>query len=132
MPMEGGVGWRGFTLKVGIERLSGSAEDGQFQFTLGTNHAFNGWVDKFLSTPTNGLSDFHLKLDGPLGPVNWALRYHDFKSTTDSISYGSEFDFQATYRASWNQTFGLKGGIYSADEVSSDTTKIWLGMQYAC
>ncbi|NKB86810.1 MAG: hypothetical protein GKS06_01120 [Acidobacteria bacterium] len=129
--VEGGLGYRGFTLRVGVERIGGSPEDGQFQFVLGTNHAFNGWVDKFLSTPTNGLADFHVKLDGPLGPVRWQLRYHDFGATTGNSRYGSEFDFQVTYRTAWSQLFGLKGGVYSADEFSSDTTKIWVWTQYS-
>lgn len=129
--LMGGVGMSGFTLRVSWESIDGSREDGQFQFVLGTNHAFNGWVDKFLSTPLNGLNDFMIRLDGPLGPVKWQLRYHDFRANTGDARYGSEFDFVATYAAPWKQMFALKGGFYSADEFSTDTSKIWVWTAYS-
>jgi hypothetical protein len=126
-----GVGHAGFTLRAGWERIGGSVRDGQFQFLLGTNHAFNGWTDKFLSTPRDGLSDVYARLNGPLGPIRWQLRYHDFGAVTGTASYGSEFDFQATYQTTWDQLIAVKGGIYNADEFATDTTKIWLWTQYS-
>jgi hypothetical protein len=126
-----GVGYSGFTFRVAWENMDGSVRDGQFQFALGTNHAFNGWVDKFLSTPTHGLSDFMMRLDGPAGPVKWQIRYHEFSAKTGDARYGSEIDFMASYAAPWKQTFALKGGIYGADEFSKDTTKIWLWTAYS-
>jgi hypothetical protein len=129
--LMGGVGVSGFTLRVSWESIDGSRGDGQFQFALGTNHAFNGWVDKFLDTPLNGLNDLMIRLDGPLGPVKWQLRYHDFSAQTGDGSYGTEFDFLATYAAPWKQTFALKGGFYSADEFSTDTSKIWVWTAYS-
>lgn len=129
--LMGGVGVSGFTLRVSWESIDGSGEDGQFQFVLGTNHAFNGWADKFLSTPLNGLNDLMIRLDGPLGPVKWQLRYHDFRANTGDAKYGTEFDFLATYAAPWKQTFALKGGFYSADDFSQDASKIWLWTSYS-
>lgn len=129
--LVGGVGYRKFTFRVGWEKLSGSAPDGQFLFVLGTNHAFNGWVDKFLSTPTNGLQDLLFRLDGPLGPLSWQLRYHDFRASTGGVRYGSELDFLVSYTAPWRQSFALKGGVYDADRFSADTTKLWLYTAYS-
>jgi len=129
--LMGGVGVSGFTLRVSWESIGGSREDGQFQFVLGTNHAFNGWVDKFLSTPANGLNDLMIRLDGPLGPVKWQVRYHDFRADTGGSRYGSELDFVAVYASPWKQTFALKGGFYSADEFSKDASKIWLWTSYS-
>jgi hypothetical protein len=126
-----GVGLRGFTLRLGWERIDGSATTGQFQFVLGTNHAFNGWVDKFLRTPTNGLSDLMVRLDGPWGPLNWQLRYHDFSAVTGDRRYGNEFDFQAAYQTPWRQTFAVTGGFYAAESFAADTTKLWLWTAYA-
>nr|NIP14432.1 hypothetical protein [Pseudomonadales bacterium]NIX07721.1 hypothetical protein [Pseudomonadales bacterium] len=109
----------------------GSSSDGQFLFVLGTNHAFNGWVDKFLGTPTEGLQDLLFRLDGPLGPLSWQIRYHDFRAATGGARYGSELDFLVAYTAPWRQSFALKGGFYDADRFSVDTTKIWLYTAYA-
>ncbi len=129
--LMGGVGMNGFTLRVSWESIDGSPGDGQFQFALGTNHAFNGWVDKFLSTPLNGLNDLMIRLDGPLGPVKWQVRYHEFTAKTGDARYGSEVDFVASYAAPWKQTFALKGGFYGADEFSKDASKIWLWTAYS-
>ena len=131
LKLEGGLGLSGFTLRVGWESIGGSRKDGQFQFVLGTNHAFNGWVDKFLSTPADGLKDLMIRLDGSLGSVKWQVRYHDFRADAGGSRYGSEFDFLATYTSSWKQTFALKGGFYSADEFSKDASKVWLWTAYS-
>lgn len=129
--LVGGVGVGGFTLRLDWERIGGSETGGQFQFALGTNHAFNGWVDKFLSTPQYGLMDLMIRLDGSFGQVKWQLRYHDFRADTGGSRYGSELDLQATYSAPWKQTFAAKVGVYSADELSTDTSKIWLWTSYS-
>ena len=43
-------------MKLGFERLEGNGTVA-LQTPLATLHAFNGWADKFLSTPANGLRD---------------------------------------------------------------------------
>jgi hypothetical protein len=126
-----GADYGTYGLRVGWERLSGSEEDGQFTTPLATLHAFNGWADKFLITPTNGISDLYARADGPLGPIGIVLVYHGFKPATGSGTYGSEFDFQLTYRASWRQLFGFRGARYVADEHSTSVTKIWLYTEWS-
>ena len=52
--------------------------------------------------------------------------------------YGKEFDLQFTYKATWKQTFGLKGAFYSTDAAapipgavhSVDTNKVWVFTSY--
>lgn len=128
--MVGGQsGW--LTLQASWERLSGSPADGQFTTTLATLHAFNGWADKFLKTPTKGLQDLRAMVAGKHGPVSWTARYHDFRSATRSDSYGSEVDLQVTYRSTWSQTFGGKVSLYRADLHASDTSKIWCWTAYS-
>lgn len=126
-----GANYRTYGLRVGWERLSGSEEDGQFTTPLATLHAFNGWADKFLQTPTNGISDLYARADGPLGPIGIVLVYHGFKPATGSGTYGSEFDFQFTYRAAWRQLFGFRGARYNAEDHSTSATKIWLYTQWS-
>ena len=120
-----------FGFRIGWERLGGSRQDGQFNTPLATLHAFNGWADKFLSTPTDGLEDLYVRANGPLGPLVWMLVYHDFRAATGSDRYGNEFDFQVAYTAPWKQGFMLRGAIYGADEFATDTTKIWALTNYS-
>lgn len=128
--MAGG-GYRQLGVRIGWERLGGSEAEGQFQTVLATLHAFNGWADKFLSTPNNGLEDLYFRLDGRSGPLRWSVTYHDFRAATGDAEYGTELDFVINYRAPWAQTFGLKGALYTAEDFSVDTDKIWLYTGYA-
>ena len=126
-----GAAARGYSVRVGFERLGGSPREGAFQTPLATLHAFNGWADKFLVTPANGLEDLYVRADGPAGPLRWLAVYHEFRPSTGSGRYGSEFDFQLTYTASWKQTFAFRGALYDADNFSTDTSKLWLYSSYS-
>ncbi len=117
-------------VKLNWETLSGSPETGSFQTPLATLHKWNGWVDKFLVTPPNGLVDLWIDLSGKAGKWGWTARYHDFSSDNDSIDYGTEFDARISYPLPWGQVLALKGAFYSADEFSDDTKKIWFYTTY--
>jgi len=118
------------TARIGWELLGGSEENGRFLTPLATLHKFNGWADKFLVTPTDGLKDFYVQLNGSVVDIGWTLAFHNFSADSVSTTYGSEFDWQLTYQSSWKQTFALKGAHYSADTFSTDTSKIWLWSSY--
>jgi len=126
-----GADYGTYGLRVGWERLSGSEEDGQFTTPLATLHAFNGWADKFLVTPTDGISDLYVRADGAIGPIGILFVYHDFQPTTGAASYGREFDFQFGYRTPWQQRFTFRGARYSAEDHSTSATKIWLYTQWS-
>jgi len=113
-------------VRAGFELLDGGPGKGQFQTPLATLHKFNGWADKFLVTPANGLEDLSLQVDGRPGPFGWVVWYHDFQAATGGASYGSELDLQFTYRAPWGQLFAVKGAFYDADEFAADTDKVML------
>ena len=82
-----------------------------FQTPLATLHKFNGWADKFLATPSNGLEDLYLALEGKTGRFKWATIFHDFSANEGTAAYGSELDLVAAYTTKWGQTFGVKGVI---------------------
>ena len=115
----------GITAKVVWERLGGSPTDGQFSTPLATLHKFNGWADRFLSTPADGLEDLSLQLSGRHGAWSWAARYHDFGAESASTSYGSEVDLSLSWKSDWGQVLALKVADYQADEFSVDTQK-WM------
>ncbi len=122
----GGAGKK-FTAKIGYEVLEGSPADGKFTTPLATLHKWNGWADKFLATPANGLEDMWLALSTKFGG-SWSLSavYHEFGANTGGADYGDEIDLHLTYKASWKQTFGIKAAFYGADTHATDTDKIWL------
>jgi len=122
--MVGGV-FPAVTIKAGYEVLEGNPADGRFLTPLATLHKFNGWADKFLVTPPNGIEDLYLSISGQAKKIKWLAVYHDFEAESSGTSYGSEVDLQATYKTAWGQTFGLKGAFYEADDFSSDTNKLW-------
>ncbi len=139
-----GAALKPVTVKVGYEVLGGDAEEdmaknqGKFSTPLATLHKFNGWADKFLGTPGAGLEDLFFQLSGKLGPVKGLAAYHIFKANDGGADFGKEFDIQFTYTASWKQSFGLKGALYSTDAPealpgqahSVDTNKIWVFTSY--
>jgi hypothetical protein len=117
-------------VRAGYEVLGGSAEDGRFTTPLATLHKFNGWADKFLVTPGNGLQDLYLAAGGKWEYLKFWLYYHDFNSDSESQHYGSELDAHISYTSPWSQVFAFKFALYSADEWREDTNKFWLWTSY--
>jgi Alginate export len=127
--LEGGVVWKASTFKAGWEQLGGDGSYG-FATPFATLHAFNGWADKFLTTPVNGLNDAYLGWNRRFGKLGAALVWHDFSSDTASIHYGQEWNASLGYvfDKHWNGL--IKLADYSADDIGTDTTKLWLSMEY--
>jgi hypothetical protein len=87
-----------------------------FQTPLGTNHAFQGWADRFLVTPKDGVEDLFGTLAGRLYGANFTLVYHDYSSNHLSYDYGREWDAMLTYPFKDHYTLGIKYADYNADE----------------
>lgn len=127
--VEGGYKLDDTKLFFGYESLG--SDDGiyGFQTPLATKHAFNGWADKFLSTPAGGLNDAYVKAVTKLAGMKLLGIYHDFSSDEGSVDYGTELDIVLVKPI--NKTFKgiLKYADYSADAFSTDTQKIWLSLE---
>jgi hypothetical protein len=127
--LEGGVTYGKFGLRAGYEVLGGDDQPNHaFQTPLATLHAFQGWADKFLTTPRGGVEDLYLGGSATVGPVSLQLVWHDFQAEAFSQDYGSEWDASATHKfgARKNYEAMLKFADYQADEFATDTTKLWL------
>ncbi|MGB2115481.1 MAG: hypothetical protein ACPHV4_01690 [Porticoccaceae bacterium] len=111
-------------LSLGYEVL-GSDNGVGFKTPLATLHKFQGWADKFLITPVNGVEDTYVKLAGKIGPAKVAVFYHEFSADVDGADLGSEFDLVATYPIKKGLSAQLKYADYNADSPSSDTEKVW-------
>lgn len=123
---------------LGHERLG--ADDGialtSFQTPLATLHKFQGWADKFLTTPSNGVRDWYgsaaygwKKIAG-LDAINATLIYHRFRSDRLGFHYGNEWDaLVSAKKGRWTATAKL--AAYNADEFATDTRKFWLQLEWA-
>jgi len=111
---------------IGYEVLGGSPRDGQFNTPLATLHKFNGWADKFLSTPANGLQDLYLTINAKLGSFVLIGMYHDFSADSGGFDWGTEIDAAVVYTAPWKQKFSIKYSDYNAKDHATDTKKLWL------
>jgi len=127
--IEPTLGYGEFTAKVGYERLEGNGVSA-FQTPLATLHAFNGWADRFVSTPGNGLEDVYVGVGGKHGSWNWQALWHDFSADRGSADYGTEFDAQLGYAFTPAINTLIKLADYRSDGFSSDETKLWLSLEY--
>ncbi len=121
-----------WTIKGQYESIGGNGTTAM-QFALGTNHAFNGWVDKFLTTPANGLIDSNIALEYVFkSDLEWIndsktfVRYHKFRAEKKNpiMDYGSEIDFFFEKSFKNNLTIGIQAGKYKAKELYTNTIKV--------
>lgn len=139
--LEGGVGYGASfgVLSAKLAREVLGSDDGLqgFQTPYATKHAFGGWVDMFLNTPTAGLERNYITLAADLLPygVKAMLVYHEFTKDEGSGDFGDEWDFQLTKQFGANYTLGVKYASYRADDdtpviigttANVDTDKFWL------
>lgn len=137
-----GTNISGILAGVNYEVLSGSTgSDGKTAFAtpLATGHKFNGWADKFLTTPTGGLKDMNIRLGYTKKGLGKLLAvYHNFstdKAMGSKEDLGSEID--ALYA---NAIPGLKGlsglaklALYKGGDVAGfnqDKSVAWLMLDY--
>ena len=126
---EFGASRGAYTGKFAREQLSGDGHYG-FQTPFATLHAFNGWADKFLTTPVNGLVDTYVAFNGPIGKLQWVASYHQYEADHGHADYGSEWDASLSYAFLQRFTALAKFASYDADGYSTDADKIWLSLEY--
>jgi hypothetical protein len=123
------VAWamsNGLSLGLGIESL-GSDNGLSFGTPLATLHKFQGWADKFLVTPGDGIDDIYVTIKFKAAKWNFTGVYHDFSAETGGGDFGTEFDIAAARKISDHYSILLKGAFFSSDTVAiDDTTKLWL------
>lgn len=125
------------TAKVSYEVLGGDGGVKSFQTPLGTHHAFQGWADRFLITPGDGIEDIFVTLKANVRGAILTAVYHDPSSDQDHYDYGTEWDLLVEKTFFKHYTIGLKYSDYEADDNSFnrarnsitgqtfDLTKFW-------
>ncbi len=130
--LEAGAVVHGITLKAGYEVLG--SDNGKYGFStpLATLHKFNGWADRFLTTPAQGLADLYISLGGELFGGKWKAIYHDFKAEDADRGVndlGREINLSYSIKFLKHYDTGIKYAAYSAGDPASgttDTDKLWI------
>ncbi|WP_306812540.1 alginate export family protein [Sphingobium sp. CFD-2] len=145
---ELGLDIAAFKLTAGYELLgsdagaTGIAGGFAFQTPFATLHKFNGWADKFLTTPGTGIQDYYAGVAysvlnvGKAGPLVASFIYHRFSSDRLSIHYGDEYDAQVTLKLNRHLSALVKYADYDRKGIASytgdaDTRKFWAQIDYA-
>ena len=118
-------------LSAAIEVLGSDEGTYGFQTPLATKHAYNGWADKFLGTPADGLEDMYLKFVAKAAGMKFVAVYHDYTGENSGDDFGSEVNLLAVKPFAKKYTIGLKYAAYTAPDnttliATTDTDKIWL------
>lgn len=135
---ELGVEGKGFKLLGGYEVLGAARGVAltSFQTPLATLHKFNGWADKFLTTPANGLRDAYATIGyskpkwGKLSAVTIQATYHGFRSDRLGLNYGNEVNLLLSAKLK-KYGFTLKYADYNARTFTTDTKKFWASVDWA-
>lgn len=156
--LGGGFGIDNFNVRIDQELLSSNKNQFAFQTPFGTNHLFQGWVDKFLVTPRAGIKDRFVTATYRYGDVVFFADYHVLASDEDFYTvnggatrtgnrYGTEWNAAMTWNVDKNWMTKLEYGKFSEDDHFAtvanttsnaagtrgrirDTEKLWLTAMY--
>jgi len=132
-----------FSLRADQELLSSNNGLYAFQTPFGTNHLFQGWVDRFLVTPKEGIRDTFITATYKTGDFAFFADYHWLNSDKNfnrtgggsGDQYGTEWNLAASYSYNKNLLTKVEYGQYSErDQYAAgrikDTDKLWLTLLY--
>jgi len=119
------------TILAGLEVLGSDDGKAAFSTPFATLHKFQGFSDKFLGTGSstgmnNGVEDAYITIRTNLSGIKLSATFHDLASNEDSIDYGTELDLVAAYKFQSNINLLVKFASYSSDDLSTDTSKLWV------
>jgi hypothetical protein len=126
---------KNYGISIGYEVLGSDNGVAAFRTPLATLHAFNGWADRFLVTPADGLEDTYIKATAAL-PANLTFTgfYHWFRTNDTDREIGTELDLQLAYKFNKQLSFLAKAALYDGESGSpapGKTNKYWLQADYA-
>jgi len=121
----------GLAVGAAFESLGGdSVSPGMaFRTPLATGHAFQGWADQFLTTPSSGIDDLYITAKYKVASWNLTAVYHDFSSEAGSGDFGTELDISAGRKLGDRYGLLLKAALFDADSAATsfvDTNKFWV------
>ena len=123
--LEGALTAASITGKLGYEVLQGDPVQA-FQTPLATLHAFQGWTDKFLATPADGIEDLYVSVGTKVHGASVSLAYHRFSRELGGPDYGSEWNLVFKKPFADRYSLVLKYADYDARSHGTDTQKFWV------
>lgn len=131
--VEVGLARDEWSARIGREVLTGDATrtNRAFQTPLATLHLWQGWADKFLTTPPQGIEDTYIALGAKLAGFDLQLAWHDFTAEAVNRDYGTEWNVSVGRKIGKHVDLLLKAARYDADTFATDTTKLWAGATVA-
>jgi hypothetical protein len=134
---EASLAARGFTGTLGYEVLG--ADDGRpltsVQTPLATLFKFQGWADRFVITPPNGLRDLYAgaayaaKKVGPFDSIGLSAIWHRFESDRLDLDYGRELDLLALAKTG-RYTFSARYAGYREHGFATNSDRFWLSAEF--
>ncbi len=130
------LAWKNLTLTVGYEVLGSDSGRKGFATPLATLHKFNGWADKFLNTPANGLEDVYVSIKYTLSGCDklaclngliTKVQYHHFAADGAGGDYGREWDLYVKKPLNAHCYIEAEYAYYDADNFDTDTQQLTLG-----
>ncbi|MCZ6837187.1 MAG: alginate export family protein [Planctomycetota bacterium] len=119
------------TFGAGYEVLGSDDSLMAFQTPLATLHAFNGWADAFLTTPTAGLEDFYIFAKTTLPwDIKGAVYAHWFEAEDGSAEWGEEIDLVLSKKINSNWSILTKFAEFNGKNGFADTTKFWFQTEF--
>lgn len=125
--------------RIGVGREVLGADEGaaltSFQTPLSTAFKFNGWADKFLTTPPDGLRDLYASagyarpFKGTVKAISLQATWHHYESDRIVRDYGDEWNLLATAKVG-KTLLSARYADYQADGFGADTHKFWLQMDW--
>jgi hypothetical protein len=133
--------FRQFGLGVGTEIMEGNGVKG-FTTPLATLHKFQGWADKFLTTPPNGIEDKYVNATVTLKGVSifdtlgLVASYHEYDAEHISRDYGDEWNISL---AAKHKRFNLMlkyadytegAPVVGVAPIARSTSKLWAQVEF--
>ncbi len=120
----------GFKGTVGFEYL-GSDNGCSFRTPLATGHKFNGFADRFLTTPAGGLSDAYVSVGTKLPwDINATVFYHHFWDADVDTAFGQEVDLVLAKSLGNGFSAMIKGAMFAGQGSQPDVNRAIFQIEY--
>lgn len=125
-----GIGYRSSEISINYQRL-GENNGISFVTPLASLHDQNGWVDKFLITPSSGLRDYSLQYIWRQSPIKIDALYHIFHSDNHDSEIGKEFDMDIIFKLNRDNSFLFRYANFFAGRSNyTDEQRVFLMYTY--
>jgi len=112
---------------ISYEVLGSDDSEAAFQTPLATLHAYQGWADLFLTTPSAGLEDLSIFASVPLtGGSTATVRYHWYTFRESGERAGGELNASLGKRVNEYVSILIKYADFQSESFLPDTRKLWL------